>query len=72
MHHPRADIAVTTGPRVIAPVMAVPPPLPWMLFWAGYITEQALVVNVRGFGLVLISGCGHPRIEELRITAASA
>jgi 7,8-dihydropterin-6-yl-methyl-4-(beta-D-ribofuranosyl)aminobenzene 5'-phosphate synthase len=65
MQHPRADIAVTTGPRVIGPGMAVLPPLPRMLFWVGYITEQALVVNVRGFGLVLISGCGHPRIEQI-------
>jgi 7,8-dihydropterin-6-yl-methyl-4-(beta-D-ribofuranosyl)aminobenzene 5'-phosphate synthase len=63
--HPRADIAVTTGPRVIGPGMAVLPPLPRMLFWLGYVTEQALVVNVRGFGLVLISGCGHPRIEQI-------
>ena len=52
-------------PRVIGPGMAVLPPLPRMLFWAGYITEQALVVNVRGFGLVLVSGCGHPRIEQI-------
>jgi 7,8-dihydropterin-6-yl-methyl-4-(beta-D-ribofuranosyl)aminobenzene 5'-phosphate synthase len=65
MHHPRADIAVTTHPRVIGPGMAVLPPLPGMLFWLGYVTEQALVVNVRGFGLVLISGCGHPRIEQI-------
>jgi 7,8-dihydropterin-6-yl-methyl-4-(beta-D-ribofuranosyl)aminobenzene 5'-phosphate synthase len=69
MHHPRADIAVTAGPRVTAPAIAAPPR---MLFWAGHLTEQALVVNVRGVGLVLISGCGHPRIEEQRITAASA
>jgi hypothetical protein len=60
MHHPRADIAVTTGPRVIGPGMAVPP-LPRMLFWLGYVTEQALVVNVRGFGLVLISCTPHAR-----------
>ena len=26
---------------------------------------MALVVNVTGFGLVLISGCGHPRIEQI-------
>jgi 7,8-dihydropterin-6-yl-methyl-4-(beta-D-ribofuranosyl)aminobenzene 5'-phosphate synthase len=65
MHHPRAEVAVTTGPTVIGPGMAVLPPLPRMLFWLGYITEQALVVNVRGFGLVLISGCGHPRIEQI-------
>jgi 7,8-dihydropterin-6-yl-methyl-4-(beta-D-ribofuranosyl)aminobenzene 5'-phosphate synthase len=65
MRHPRADVAVTTGPRVIAPGMAVLPPLPRMLFWPGYISEQALVVSVRGFGLVLISGCGHPPIERI-------
>jgi len=65
MQHPRADCAVTTRPRVIGPGMAVLPPLPRMLFWAGYVTEQALVVNVRGVGLVLISGCGHPRIEQI-------
>jgi len=46
MHHPRADTAVTTDPRVIGPGMAVLPPLPRMLFWLGYVTEQALVVNV--------------------------
>lgn len=46
---------------MIGPGMAVLPPLPRMLFWIGYVTEQVLVVNVRGFGLVLISGCGHPR-----------
>jgi 7,8-dihydropterin-6-yl-methyl-4-(beta-D-ribofuranosyl)aminobenzene 5'-phosphate synthase len=65
MRHPRAEIAVTTGPRVIAPGMAVLPPLPRMLFWPGYISEQALVVSVRGFGLVLISGCGHPPMERI-------
>jgi 7,8-dihydropterin-6-yl-methyl-4-(beta-D-ribofuranosyl)aminobenzene 5'-phosphate synthase len=65
MGHPRADVLVTTGPRVIGPGMAVLPPLPRMLFWLGYVTEQVLVVNVAGFGLVLISGCGHPRIEQI-------
>jgi 7,8-dihydropterin-6-yl-methyl-4-(beta-D-ribofuranosyl)aminobenzene 5'-phosphate synthase len=65
MHHPRAEVIPATGPRVAAPGMAVLPPLPRMLFWPGYISEQALVVNVRGFGLVLISGCGHPPIERM-------
>ena len=65
MRHPRADVAVSTGPTVIGPGVAVLPPLPRMLFWLGYVTEQALVVNVAGFGLVLISGCGHPRIEQI-------
>ena len=34
-------------------------------------TEQALVVNVAGEGLVLITGCGHPTIERLVIRAES-
>jgi 7,8-dihydropterin-6-yl-methyl-4-(beta-D-ribofuranosyl)aminobenzene 5'-phosphate synthase len=65
MRHERADVVLTTGPRVIAPGVAVLPPLPRMLFWIGPIAEQALVVNVRGFGLVLVSGCGHPGIERM-------
>jgi 7,8-dihydropterin-6-yl-methyl-4-(beta-D-ribofuranosyl)aminobenzene 5'-phosphate synthase len=34
-------------------------------------TEQALVVNVQGEGLVLITGCGHPTIEKLIARAES-
>lgn len=65
MRHDRLEVIPTTGPRVVAPGMAVLPPLPRMLFWLGYVAEQALVVNVRGFGLVLVSGCGHPQIERM-------
>ncbi len=36
-----------------------------MMFWIGPAAEQALVINVRGFGLVLVSGCGHPGIERM-------
>jgi 7,8-dihydropterin-6-yl-methyl-4-(beta-D-ribofuranosyl)aminobenzene 5'-phosphate synthase len=65
MEHDRADVLATTAPRVIAPGVAVLPPLPRMLFWLGPIAEQALVVNVRGFGLVLVTGCGHPPIDRM-------
>ena len=34
-------------------------------------TEQALVVNVAGEGLVLITGCGHPGLERLFIRIES-
>jgi 7,8-dihydropterin-6-yl-methyl-4-(beta-D-ribofuranosyl)aminobenzene 5'-phosphate synthase len=64
MSHPRAEITVVSAARVIAPGVAVLTPLERMLFWLGPIAEQALVVNVKGFGLVLVSGCGHPRIEQ--------
>jgi 7,8-dihydropterin-6-yl-methyl-4-(beta-D-ribofuranosyl)aminobenzene 5'-phosphate synthase len=69
MTHDRADVVLTTGPRVIATGMAVLPPLPVMMFWLGPVAEQALVVNVRGFGLVLVSGCGHPGIERMLAVA---
>jgi 7,8-dihydropterin-6-yl-methyl-4-(beta-D-ribofuranosyl)aminobenzene 5'-phosphate synthase len=69
MRHDRADVVLTTGPRVIARGVAVLPPLPAMMFWLGPVAEQALVVNVRGFGLVLISGCGHPGIERMLASA---
>ena len=65
MRHGRADVVVTTAPRVIAPGLALLPPLPRMLFWLGLVAEQALVVNVRGFGVVLVTGCGHPPIERM-------
>lgn len=65
MRHDRADVVPTRGPHVIAPGMAVMPPLPRAMFWLGPVAEQALVVNVRGFGLVLVTGCGHPPIERI-------
>jgi 7,8-dihydropterin-6-yl-methyl-4-(beta-D-ribofuranosyl)aminobenzene 5'-phosphate synthase len=69
MSHDRADVVLTTGPRVIAPGVAVLPPLPKMMFWLGPVAEQALMINVRGFGLVLVSGCGHPGIERMLAVA---
>lgn len=72
MTHPRARTVTTTAPRVIAPGIAVLPPLPQALFWLGQVHEQALIVNVRGFGLVLVSGCGHPPVERTLAVAERA
>lgn len=59
--HRCADVRVTTRATVLAPGIALLPPLPAALFWDGApVLEQALVVNVRGTGLVLVCGCGHP------------
>ncbi len=69
MTHPRADTLVVDRPRVIGPGVAVLAPQPRMLFWLGSVAEQALVVNVRGRGLVLITGCGHPQIESVLAAA---
>jgi 7,8-dihydropterin-6-yl-methyl-4-(beta-D-ribofuranosyl)aminobenzene 5'-phosphate synthase len=65
MRHERADVLLTTEPRVVARGVAVLPPIPRVLFWGGPVFEQSMVVNVRGFGLVLVSGCGHPSIERM-------
>lgn len=64
MTHSRAEVVVTTAPTVIGPGIALLPPIPQALFWLGLTEEQGLIINVRGFGLVLISGCGHPPIER--------
>jgi 7,8-dihydropterin-6-yl-methyl-4-(beta-D-ribofuranosyl)aminobenzene 5'-phosphate synthase len=53
------------APRLLAPGLATTGPLPRALFLMGYVQEQALVVNVKGKGLVLLVGCGHPGIEAL-------
>lgn len=65
MTHDHAEMITCVGPRVIAPGVALLPPLPRALFWMGPVAEQALIVNVRGFGLVLVTGCGHPPIERM-------
>ena len=64
MSHERAHVVPTTGARVIAPGVAVLPPLPAVVF-LGPVREQAMVVNVRGFGFVVLTGCGHPPIERI-------
>lgn len=64
MEHDRADVVPTDGVRVIAPGVAVLPPLPAVVTM-GPVSEQSVVVNVRGYGLVVLTGCGHPPIERI-------
>ena len=69
MTHSRADVCVVDRAMVLGPGVAVLPPMTRMLFWMGKIAEQALVVNVRGRGLVVVTGCGHPEIERMLAAA---
>jgi 7,8-dihydropterin-6-yl-methyl-4-(beta-D-ribofuranosyl)aminobenzene 5'-phosphate synthase len=69
MTHSRADVCMVDRARVLGPGVAVLPPLTRMLFWMGPIAEQALVVNVRARGLVVVTGCGHPEIERMLAAA---
>ncbi len=50
------------APAEILPGVASTGALPAHLYYLGWLREQALLVDVRGRGLVLISGCGHPGI----------
>lgn len=64
MRHARADVVQSDGARVIATGVAVLPTLPAALLM-GPVQEQGLAINVRGYGLVVLTGCGHPPIERL-------
>lgn len=66
MRHEAAEVRVTTRTTVLAPGVALLPPLPAAIFWDGApVLEQALVVNVRDAGLVLVAGCGHPGVRAM-------
>lgn len=65
------DIPTLPGPDVATTgAISYPEVFPLSLFNPKG-REQALVVNVQGEGLVLITGCGHPTIEKLIARAES-
>ncbi len=65
MHHRHARCVHTGAARVIAPGVATTGTIPRMLFFLGWTPEQALMVNVRDKGVVVIVGCGHQGVERL-------
>jgi 7,8-dihydropterin-6-yl-methyl-4-(beta-D-ribofuranosyl)aminobenzene 5'-phosphate synthase len=65
MEHPTARVGVVEAPRAIAPGVATLGPIPRQLFFFGWTPEQALAVNVKGKGIVLICGCGHPTLQRM-------
>lgn len=54
-----------TEPMEIAPGIWSIGPMGRPLFSMGYTVEHALAVHVKGKGIALIIGCGHPSIERL-------
>lgn len=71
MTYPGADVEEVSGPRALSNAVASTGPIPRRLF-IGRIDEQALVINVRGKGLVVVVGCGHQTLAKLlqRVEAA--
>ncbi len=65
MSHPSATVIVNETPTVISKGVLLTEPLPSMLYFMGRTLEQALVVNLKDRGLVVIVGCGHQKIVNL-------
>ena len=64
------DAIHATIPSLPAPDVATTGVLPYLESFPFFLFapkggEQALIVNVAGKGLVLITGCGHPTLEQL-------
>ncbi len=56
---------VIDTPQVISAGIASTGPLSRGLFFLGYTEEQALLARIKGKGLVVFTGCGHPTIEVI-------
>lgn len=56
---------IVTEPRLLAAGIASTGPLARSLFFFGLTQEQALLARIRGKGLVIFTGCGHPTIEVI-------
>ena len=56
---------VVGTPKVLTAGIGTTGPLARSLFFLGMCEEQALVARIRGKGLVVITGCGHPTIEVI-------
>jgi 7,8-dihydropterin-6-yl-methyl-4-(beta-D-ribofuranosyl)aminobenzene 5'-phosphate synthase len=50
-------------PRLLTGGIATTGPLARSLFFLGLTEEQALIAHLKGKGLVVFTGCGHPTIE---------
>jgi 7,8-dihydropterin-6-yl-methyl-4-(beta-D-ribofuranosyl)aminobenzene 5'-phosphate synthase len=65
MEYPGIEVEWTENPTVIAPGVATTGVITNYCFFMGEIPEQALAVNVRGKGIVVISGCGHQTLRKI-------
>jgi 7,8-dihydropterin-6-yl-methyl-4-(beta-D-ribofuranosyl)aminobenzene 5'-phosphate synthase len=77
LKYPGLSPVVVTSPQVIAPGIISTGaiefknvfPMSWMRPTAN---EQSLAIKVDGYGVVLITGCGHPGIQQIIINAETA
>jgi 7,8-dihydropterin-6-yl-methyl-4-(beta-D-ribofuranosyl)aminobenzene 5'-phosphate synthase len=63
--HPTANVVLTEQPKVILPGVATIGVI-WRALWLlGLTPEQALAVNVRDKGIVVVVGCGHQGLARI-------
>ena len=62
---PGFDAKIVKGPELLPAGMATTGPLARSLFIFGYTEEQALIAKLKGKGLVVFTGCGHPTIDVI-------
>lgn len=57
------NIHLITQPTILENGIVSTGPLSRAMFYLGITEEQALFVNIKDKGLIIITGCGHPTIE---------
>lgn len=60
-----AEAITVEQPKLITKDIASTGPLAEQMFIPGKLYEQSLLINLKGKGLVLVSGCGHPGIVTM-------
>jgi 7,8-dihydropterin-6-yl-methyl-4-(beta-D-ribofuranosyl)aminobenzene 5'-phosphate synthase len=65
MSHPHIRCEWSPAPVIAGPGVATTGTISRMLFFFGRTPEQALMVNVKGKGVVIVVGCGHQGLPRL-------
>jgi len=65
MTYPGLEPVYSPEPTVLAAGVATIGVIPNQDYFMGWIDEQAIVINVEGKGLVVITGCGHPTLPKI-------
>ncbi|MCP4020521.1 MAG: hypothetical protein GY729_01645 [Desulfobacteraceae bacterium] len=65
MIYPGLNPVCLDDPKVISKGVAAIGTISNQLFFAGRTLEQALAINVKGKGIVLIVGCGHQTLSRI-------
>jgi 7,8-dihydropterin-6-yl-methyl-4-(beta-D-ribofuranosyl)aminobenzene 5'-phosphate synthase len=59
------EIHQVTEPQELMDGICSIGPISRAMFWQGYCKEQTIVVNLKGKGLVVLTGCGHPTLQNI-------